>query len=135
MMTWFSRAAPRAAAREGVEPPSRAEEEVARAVPSAGSVRGVWGKQRAGAGGGTRRRSEGVGRTTREAARERGEGGASGAIGRRGSTGNFSDRVNYAAGKQEGGNRPRLLRPEAEDGPMDAGARRETNVLQSPAAA
>lgn len=39
-MTWFSRAAPRAAAREGVKPPSRAEE-VARAVPSAGSVRGV----------------------------------------------------------------------------------------------
>lgn len=47
-MTWFSRAAPRAAAREGVEPPSRAEE-AARAVPSAGSVRGAWGKQRASA--------------------------------------------------------------------------------------
>lgn len=43
-MTWFSRAAPRAAAREGVEPPSRAEE-VARAVPSADSTRGR-GKQR-----------------------------------------------------------------------------------------
>lgn len=49
-MTWFSRAAPRAAAREGVEPPSR-EEEVARAVPSADSTRGR-GKQRASAGGG-----------------------------------------------------------------------------------
>lgn len=117
-MTWFSRAAPRAAAREGVKPPSRAEE-VARAVPSAGSVRGVCvcgggRKPRASAGGGTRRRSQGVGRTTREAARERSEGGASGAIGPRRGAGNFSESVHYAAGKQEGGNRPRRLRPEAE---------------------
>lgn len=56
-MTWFSRAAPRAAAREGVKPPSRAEE-VARAVPSAGSVRGVcvW---RGGEGSRGRARAEG----------------------------------------------------------------------------
>lgn len=83
-MTWFSRAAPRAAVREGVEPPSPAEE-APRAVPSTGSARGAVGSQEASAGGGERRRSEGAGRTTREAVRERsGEGGASGAIGPRG---------------------------------------------------
>lgn len=124
-MTWFSRAAPRAAAREGVEPPSRAEE-AARAVPSADSARGPEKRRRR-----ERRRSEGVGRTTREAVREQGEGGASGAIGPRRRTGNFSASVNYAAGKQEGGNRPRRLRPEAADRPIGAGTRNETNILQS----
>lgn len=111
-MTWFSRAAPRAAAREGVEPPSQADEEAARAVPSAGPARG--GEVRR-AGGGTRRRSRGEGRPTREAVRERGEGGGSGAIGPRASSQNSSERLNCAAGKQEGGNRPRSLRPERED--------------------
>lgn len=73
-MTWFSRAAPIAAAREGVEPPSRAEE-AARAVPIADSARGQ-GEAAGEHGRRARGRSEGVGRTTREAVRERGEGGA-----------------------------------------------------------
>lgn len=76
-MTSFSRAAPSAADPKGGQPPQRGKE-AARAVPSAPSKGGQPGERgwRNAISVCSRRRSKGVGRTTRKVCSGEGEGGA-----------------------------------------------------------